>query len=120
MPSVRRLAPYLPETITPYRQHRFYGQIVRVAARQSTSSLHISRPDGVDRSKLSCKLTKATPSGSRSAIAVTRCFSECPNRSSFQTTTASKRPCADHEPIERRSQLARAGDALVSVFLSGG
>src|ERR1017187_827305 len=46
---------------------------------------NIRRPDGVLRSRLSRKLMKATPYAQRSANAFTRCFSERPKRSIFQT-----------------------------------
>src|SRR5262245_43285587 len=55
--------------------------------------LNIRRPAGVVRSKLSRKLTNAMPRASDSPRAETRCFKERPNRSSFQTRTASNRSC---------------------------
>src|ERR1019366_6864382 len=50
---------------------------------------NISRPEGVLKSRLSRKLTKATPRASRSAREFTRNLRLLANRSNFQTSTTS-------------------------------
>ena len=52
---------------------------------------NISLPEGVLKSQLSLRETKVTPRASSSAIAVTRCLSDLPKRSSFQTRIPSNR-----------------------------
>jgi hypothetical protein len=52
---------------------------------------NMSRPEGVLKSMLSLRLTNATPSAASSARALTKCFSERPKRSIFQTRMASNR-----------------------------
>ena len=76
---------------------------------------NISRPDGVLRSRLSLRLANVIPSASNCARALTRCFNERPNRSSFQSkpkTAISHWQCE----LKRLFELAKVANGHAHRF----